>query len=411
MGLFNNDDMVNAIDTRQEQMRHIGIGTFQFTDTMRQYVNEVLESGRISYGPYSQRFETEFAELHDNEHGVLSNSGTSSLLVALQTLKEVHGWQDGDEVIVPAITFVATVNVVLQAGLKPVAVDVESDYYGIDVDRIEQAITDKTRCIIPVHTFGQPAAMMNLWKFLRRSRNEHIMVIEDSCECVGVNHVAQSAGSYSHIACFSFYMAHLITTGVGGMAITSNPEYAKIMRSYVNHGLSFDDLSAQRDRFDPWKLHRDFTFERVGHSFRITELEAALGLAQLEDLQEMIDQRQHNAEYLIGNLSLLEDQEFLQLPSMRPNTENSHMMFPLVCRQTDVRDKLIRYLNEWGIETRRMLPLVNQPVYKGLWSPEDFPVAQWIDANGFYIGIYQDLTQGDLDYIIEKFREFFNGHR
>jgi dTDP-4-amino-4,6-dideoxygalactose transaminase len=397
-------------------MRHISIGTFRFTERIRRNILDILESGRISYGPYSQKFEYEFAKLHSCKCGVvsncsvLSNSGTSSLLVALQTLKEVHNWQDGDEVIVPAITFVATVNVVLQAGLKPVLVDVEPDYYGIDVNKIFQIISNITRCIIPVHAFGQPADMQSIKKLLRRY--QQVKVIEDSCESMLVSHYNKPVGSWSDIACFSTYMAHIITTGVGGIAITNNELYAKTMRSLVNHGMSYDDLSAKKDEFDPWKLHRDFTFERVGHSFRITELEAAIGLAQLEELEKTIEKRFSNLCYLGLGLSELVD--YLQLPSIRPNTQHAAMMFPIVCKQPNTRDKLTRHLNENGIETRRMLPLINQPAYKGLWNPDDYPVAKWIDENGFYIGCHQDLSQDDLDYVVEVFGKFkrwsYNGN-
>jgi dTDP-4-amino-4,6-dideoxygalactose transaminase len=374
---------------------------------MRSNILDVLESGRISYGPYSQQFEQQFAELHNCKYGILSNSGTSSLLVALQTLKEVHNWQNGDEVIVPAITFVATVNVVLQSGLKPVLVDVESDYYGIDVGKVGQVITDRTRCIIPVHTFGQPTNLSKLDYLLcyvdENTNNSSLYLVEDSCESMLVSHHEIPVGSWSNIACFSTYMAHLLTTGVGGIAITNNELYAKTMRSLCNHGLSYNDLSAQEKRYDPWKLHRDFTFERIGHSFRLTELETAIGLAQLDDLPQIIAKRIDNARYLSNGLR----QDFLQLPIKRENTSHAWMMYPLVCKQDGIRDKLVRHLNEHGIETRRMLPLVSQPVYKGLWNPDDYPVARWIDDNGFYIGCHQDLTQDDLDYIIEVFEGFF----
>ncbi len=128
-------------------MNQIGLGTFNATPEMFALVNQVLRSGRISYGPMSQEFEQRLSAVHDCQYGVLSNSGTSSLLVALQTLKALHGWNKGDEVIVPALTFVASVNVILQARLKPVLVDIESDFYGIDPAQIEKAITPKTRAI------------------------------------------------------------------------------------------------------------------------------------------------------------------------------------------------------------------------------------------------------------------------
>lgn len=363
---------------------------------MKEYVAQALNLGRLSYGPLSQDFEQRFAKMHGCKYGVLSNSGTSSLLVALQTLKDLHGWQDGDEVIVPAITFVATVNVVLQLRLKPVLVDVEPTYYGIATDLIADAVTRRTRCIMPVHTFGQPCDLHSLPYGFK--------VIEDSCETMLAKHCGQLVGSWGDIGCFSTYIAHLLVTGVGGVATTNNPDYAQYMRSLVNHGIDLSELPTGTD-YDPTWLARKFRFCRVGHSFRLTELEAALGLAQLDDLAGIIKRRRENARYLTQGLKPLADR--LQLPTIRRNTEHSFMMYPIVCRRPGERDALCRHLELAGIGTRLMLPLTNQPVYRGLWNVDDYPVAKWINENGYYIGCHQDLTESDLDYIIETIGEFY----
>lgn len=387
----------------------IGTGTFKSTYKMEQAVNRVLQSGQLSYGYFSRQLESKFARLHLNKYGVLSNSGTSSLLVAVQTLKECYDWKDGDEIIVPALTFVATVNVILQSGLKPVLVDVEKDYYGLDVLQIDEAFTDRTRAIMPVHTFGQPANMLGVWNYLD-TVNREIYIIEDSCESMFVKHHGTPVGAWSDIACFSTYMAHLITTGVGGISLTNSPEYSKIMRSLVNHGLLYSDLSTGSS-FNPVKIHRDFAFERVGHSFRITELEAAIGLTQIEesrDGKDIIEARQKNAAILTENLQLMDLP--LQLPKIRPKTEHAFMMYPIILLDGD-RDKFTDYLNSRGISTRRMLPLINQPVYRGLWKASNYPVAKWIDEKGFYIGCHQDITSDELDYITEVFFRYFLGSK
>lgn len=385
----------------------IGLGTFNATPETYILVNQVLRSGRLSYGPLSREFEQRFAALHGCKYGVLSNSGTSSLLVALQTLKELHGWQDGDEVIVPALTFVATVNVVLQLRLKPVLVDIEPDYYGIDTCRIEDRAGHKTRCIMPVHTFGQPCSMITLRSIATRN---NFKVIEDSCEAMMVGTPdAMGAGvvpvgAWGDIGVFSTYIAHLLVTGVGGLATTNNPDYYQCMRSLVNHGIDTTELPSGED-YDPSWLARKFTFSRVGHSFRLTELEAALGLAQLDDLAGIIKKRQCNAAYLTAGLSHLEDR--LQLPAVRPNTEHSFMMYCLVCRQEGDRDRLMAHLEQSGIGTRLALPLTRQPCYRGLWEPDDYPVADWMNRNAFYVGTHQGLTEEDLGYMVEKIGEFY----
>lgn len=388
-------------------MNQIGVGTFTTTPRMRELVNQVLDTGRISYGPMSRRFEQEFAEIHDSRFAVLSNSGTSSLHVALQALKEMHGWADGDEVIVPATTFVATVNVILHNRMTPVLVDVEPDYYGLDASLLERAITPRTRAIMPVHLFGQPCDMKSIMDV---AQVHGLKVIEDSCECMFVRHHGKSAGAWGDIGCFSTYVAHLLTTGVGGLATTNDPELAALMRSLVNHGrdgiyIAIDDDKGKSGDDLKEIISRRFRFERIGHSFRITELEAALGLAQLDGWREMIAQRQRNAQTLIRGLEPLGD--CLQLPATRARTDHAFMMFPIVLRNHP-KDTLCAHLEERGIETRDMLPLVNQPCYTGLWNPADYPVAQWIDTNGFYVASHHALTPSDLDRMVSAFWGYFD---
>ena len=376
-------------------IKQIGVGTFSTTPLMRQYINDVLDKARISYGEYSLQFEQEFAALHDSFFAVLSNSGTSSLHVAIQALKELHGWQDGDEIIVPAVTFVASVNVILHNRLKPVLVDIDSRYYEIDAEQVEDKLTDRTRAIMPVHLFGQPCDMTAI-RDIADARN--LAIIEDSCEAMFVKHNRMAVGAWGDVGCFSTYVAHLISTGVGGLATTNIPELAIKMRSLVNHGrdgiyMSIDDNDADNLRE---VIERRFNFESIGHSFRITELEAALGLAQLATWQDMIAKRQRNASTLIDTLA--GQTNYLQLPETRPLSEHSWMMFPLILLKEPKFD-LCEYLEQHGIETREMLPLVNQPCYAGLWDSDDYPIAQWVDRCGLYVGCHQDLSETDMQYI------------
>lgn len=388
--------------------RTIGVGTFTATVRTKELVLEALASGRISYGPLSRRVEAEVSRLHGRQFGVLSNSGTSSLQGALQALKELRGWQDGDEVIVPSVTFVATVNVVLHNRMVPVLVDVEPDYYGIDPAKIEAAITPRTRAIIPVHLFGMPADMHAISEIAER---HSLAVIEDSCETMFATLGSEPVGSFGDAACFSFYVAHLIAAGVGGMAITDDPDLAAVMRSLVNHGRDGIYYSMDHDDgLDSQTLRevvsRRFRFERIGHSFRITELEAALALAQLETWPQMLVRRRANAACLTRWLRGLDLEEHLQLPALRPRATHSWMMYPLVVRR-EPKAELVNHLESQGIETRDMLPLTTQPAYRRLWDAEDYPVAAWINECGFYIGCHQDLTPNDLSYMVETIKEYF----
>lgn len=195
-------------------MRTVGTGTFKTTEYMRNLVNQVLDSGRISYGPLSLAFEKRFAALHQCAYAILSNSGTSSLHVALQALKEIHNWGWG-QVIVPATTFVATPNIVTHNSMTPVFVDVDPVTYNLNPALLEAAITVDTRAIIPVHLFGQPANMTEI----RAIADKHgLKIIEDSCETMFVKHGNQVVGSWGDIGCFSTYVAHLVVTGVGGVS-------------------------------------------------------------------------------------------------------------------------------------------------------------------------------------------------
>lgn len=388
-------------------MRMIGVGTFTTTPRMKELVNEVLDSNRISYGQMSVRFEAQFSYLHDSRFGLLSNSGTSSLQVAIQALKELYNWEDGSEVLVPAVTFVATVNVLLHNKLTPVLVDVEPDYYGIDTTDIERNITAKTVGMLPVHLFGQPCDMKRIMEIASHYR---LKVVEDSCECMFVKHHGRATGSWGDIGCFSTYVAHLLTTGVGGLAITHSVDYAAKMRSLLNHGR--DNIYIQMDDDDNLAgdrlsqvIGRRFKFESVGHSFRATEMEAALGVAQLETWPDMLAKRQANAYRLLESLAPLEAAGLIVLPKQRPQTGHAWMMFPIVCVGTD-KWGLVRHLEARGIETRDMLPLTNQPVYKTLFCEDDYPVAKWINTSGFYVGCHQDLTHEDTDYITEAMFDY-----
>lgn len=376
----------------------IGVGTFSATNAMYTNVLTVLISGRLSYGPFSKELEERFSEQHGCKFGVLSNSGTSSLQVALQTLKEVHDWQDGDEVIVPAVTFVATVNVVLHNNLKPVLVDVDPRTYNIDPSKI--VITDKTRAIIPVHLFGQPADMTGVRNAIAGT---DVKVIEDSCECMYATHNGESVGSMGEIGCFSTYVAHILTTGVGGICTTNNPKYAEVMRSLVNHGR--DGIYISIDDNDIETMSRRFKFPRVGHSYRVTELESAIGVAQLDDMERQISIRKQIAEELTDKLSHFEQ---LQLPYIDPGNDHVFMMYPIVLLGEHDKWDLCEHLENWGIETREMMPLTNQPAYD--FDEDAYPVAKMINKRGFYIGSHHDMTSKDTWLIYDAFDEYFSGH-
>lgn len=394
----------------KRRAKQIGTGGGMVTPYAKKLVNKVLDSGRLSYGPYLKQFEREFARLHDRRFGISVSSGTSALLVSLQALKEREGWKDGDEVIVPALTFIATSNVIIQNGLTPVFVDVLPTTANIDPRKIEEKITSRTRAIMPVHLFGLSAEMDEV---MRIAKKHGLRVVEDSCETVGVRYRGKPVGSLGDFACYSTYMAHIVTTGVGGIILTNDPDLAVRARSLVNHGrdaiyISIDDDKGKRGKELEEVIGRRFSFISVGHSYRLTELEGALGVAQLAFLKKNLALRARNAAYLLKALAPYKKQ--LQLPEWPPYAEHAFMMFPIVVRDPKIDPrKLTAHLEQWNIETRPLFPLVDQPVYKKLFGDilHKYPVAAHLNKNGFFIGCHVELVKKDLEYIAQVFYNFF----
>lgn len=389
-------------------MRTVTVGDFKAGPKETEYVNRVLSTGRLSYGPFSKRFEAEWARLHDSKFALFCNSGTSALHVAVQALKELHGWEDGDEVLVPATTFVATANVVLHNNLTPVFVDVDSLTYNIDTDLIQSKVTARTRAVMPVHLCGLPADMTTVDAL---ARINGLKVIEDSCETTFADCSGTRVGAWGDIGCFSTYVAHYVVTGVGGLCTTSDPVLAAKLRSLMNHGrdgiyISIDDDAGLTGDKLKEMISRRFKFTSVGHSFRCTEMEAALGLAQLERWQEIVAARKNVARWYTAGLNGLRD--VLQLPSSPYGAEHVYMMYPLVCRNPDDKVKLTQHLEENGVETRDLLPMVNQPVYERFGDlARDNPVSANLVKCGFYVGCHQYIGEDDATHVVDTIKNYF----
>ncbi len=393
-------------------MNKIGVGFASVTDLEKKYVMDALDSGRLSQGKFVAKFEREFAKAHDQKYGVMCNSGTSALHLALETLKEVDGWTSKTEVLVPAITFIATSNACLHAGLKVTFVDVEPDTYNMNPDEIEKHITENTKCIIPVHTFGMPC---NMDKIMDIAQKYNLRVIEDCAESHFAKVNGRPVGGFGDITCFSTYVAHTITTGVGGVVCTSDRNYMEIIRSLVAHGractcercLASDANTVCPKRMQT-EMDRRFMFVRLGYSYRVGEIEGALGLAQLERKDEIMGKRNSNAEYLIAGLERYEN--LIQLPRHPENIEHTYMMFPIVIKKGSGINKktFVQFLEKHNVETRPMLSLLNQPIYKEIFGDIEkaYPVAEYIDNFGFYVGCHHGLTDEDLNNLLSVMSEF-----
>lgn len=391
------------------QKREIGVGGLVITPEDKRLVNKVLDSNRLSYGPMTKRFEQEFAQLHDSKFAVFTNSGTSALHIAIAAMKEKYGWKDGDEILVPAVTFVATSNTVVYNNMKPVFVDVDPNSFNIDPKKLERKINSKTRAILVVHLLGLPADMDPIMKIAKK---HNLRILEDSCETMFAKYKERAVGSFGDIGCFSTYIAHYIVTGIGGLNTTSDPKLAIMLRSLANHGrdsiyLNIDDDATNDKKKLKEIIEKRFSFVRFGFSFRATELEAALGLSQLKRKDSIINRRKQIAKMYLKGLSDLSN--YIRFQIAPKGAENVYMLFGIVCKGKE-KDALVNYLEERGIETRDLLPLVNQPVYKEDFKNKerDYPVATELSKSGFYIGCHQYISNEDVAFIIKTFHDFFS---
>ncbi len=396
----------------------IGIGGVYIGENGRKYVNQALDARRLSQGEMVYKFEKQFAQLHDQKYAIALNSGTSALHVGLEALKEKYHWTDKQKtykVIVPAITFIASSNSILHAGMQPTFVDVDKQTYNLNPALIEAAIDEDTVAIMPVHLFGQPCEMDSIVEIAHK---HNLKIIEDCAESHFATYKGKKCGSFGDISGFSTYVAHTITTGVGGLVTTNDRELMEISRSLVAHGractcekcVASDPKKVCPLRMQT-KMDKRFMFVRLGYSYRIGEIEGALGLDQIENRNFIMDTRKEHAHYLTENLEDVE--EFLQLPRYPEYVEHSFMMYPIVVKNSAPfsRRDITTYLEKNNIETRPMMPLLNQPLYLELFGDieKNYPVAEWIDNNGFYLGCHHCLTKDELDKIIKCIHEFLKG--
>ncbi|MCS7180707.1 MAG: DegT/DnrJ/EryC1/StrS family aminotransferase [bacterium] len=392
--------------------RKIPFGTISITEKAKNLVYEILETKRVSQGKYVKEFEEKFAEICGTKYAVAVSSGTDAIALALSVMYD-YGAQRQDEIILPALTFIGTANAVLMAGFSPVFIDVEFETLNINPEKIEEKITKKTKAILPVHLMGKPA---NMYKICEIAKKYKLFLIEDAAEAHGAKYDGKNIGTFGDMGCFSTYVAHIISTIEGGIIITDNCEYAEILRSLRSHGrackcdvcvLNTSSGYCQK-RF---KYGRDirFVFERVGFSSKMNEIEAVIGLGNLEIYKEILEQRRKNFFQLKEKFEKFK--EYFYTINEDKNELISPHAFPFIlkdnCKFT--RDQLVTYLNENGIDTRDLFSSIptQTPGYKFLGYKEgDFPVAEYIGNNGLHIGIHQEITEEDIEYIAETIKNF-----
>ncbi len=350
-----------------------------FLGNEKKYVDDCIDTTWISSnGKYINEFETKFAEHFGCKHAISCCNGTVTLHTSLLAL----GVGEGDEVIVPTFTYIATANAVRYCGATPVFADCLPDTWNIDPRDIEKKITPRTKGIIPVHLYGNPCDMGTIMDIARR---HGLFVLEDAAECHGAEYRGKKAGTIGDIGTFSFFGNKIITTGEGGMIVTDNDELAKKMRILKGQGM------------DP---NRRYWFNEVGYNYRMTNIEAAIGLAQLEKIDVHIANRRKVAGWYFEEFSRLSD--YIQLQTVTPNAESVWWMFSVILKDTVKisRDDLMLRLKEDGIETRPLFyPMHVMPPYED--KNAGCPVSEYVSANGMNVPTHGQLTREDVKYIVD----------
>ncbi|MFZ2362489.1 MAG: DegT/DnrJ/EryC1/StrS family aminotransferase [Anaerolineae bacterium] len=349
------------------------------------YVQQAVETNWISSaGSFIRDFEAQFAAYCGTQYGIACANGTVAMHLALATL----GLEPGDEVILPTFTMIATINAVTYCGATPVLVDSEPTYWQMDVEQVAAKITPRTKAILPVHTYGHPVDMDALNELACR---HGVLVIEDAAESHGAEYKGRRTGGLGVAAGFSFYGNKIITTGEGGMITTNNKEIAQLAWNLRDHAFSHE---------------RHFWHKFVGYNYRMTNLQAALGLAQVEQLDELVAARRRNAAHYTRLLSAVPG---ITTPPEAPWAKNVFWMYGILVDEQAYgmnRDQLRRVLAENGVETRTFfIPMHCQPIYWQTFKGQRFPAAERLCRDGFYLPSASSLSANEIDYIVGVIRE------
>jgi len=342
--------------------------------------------------PESERFAEEWGKLFNYPHNVAMASGTSADIGSLLALYN-HGAKNGNEVIIPALAWISVVNAPLAAGFKPVFVDIERETLNINPRKIEEKITPRTKAIMTVHTMGKPSEMDTI---MNLAKENNLYVIEDSCEAHGAKYKDRFIGQWGDMATFSFYMAHLVWSGEGGMVSTSKEDLANSVRAVRNHGRISG--SQYMDHFLP------------GLNLKMSDLHAAVGRAHLKDFWSTFNKRKDNLNYLLENTKDLEEYAFSNSENPAIETVAPHG-FSLTLKDPKLNYKdLYNFLQENSINCKRnfgSMPTQHRGFTFLGHKLGEFPEAEYVGDNGLHIGVHQYLKKDDLDYVLDKLHEYF----
>ncbi|MEI7846288.1 MAG: lipopolysaccharide biosynthesis protein RfbH [Chloroflexota bacterium] len=376
----------------------------------------------LTTGRYADQFQKEFSRWWGVRNTLLVNSGSSANLVALSCLTSPQlgkkALQAGDEVITVAAGFPTTVNPIIQNNLIPVFIDVDIPTYNVDINQLEAALSPKTRAIMLAHTLGNP---FNLTAISEFARTHDLWLIEDCCDATGSTYEGSKVGTFGQIATVSFYPAHHITMGEGGAVLTNLPKLKTLAESFRDWGRDCwcdpgkDNTCGKRYEWQlgdlPHGYDHKYTYSHIGYNLKATDMQAAVGLAQMQKLDGFIQKRKENFSYLFQGLVDLE--EYITLPRATPGSDPSWFGFPIALKPDShySRNQLVQYLDQKKIGTRLLFGgnLIRQPAYKNV----NYRVAgsltntDLVMNDVFWIGVYPGLSKEMLDYMLDAFHQYF----
>ena len=376
----------------------------------------------LTAGRYAKQFEKELAEFLGIKYCLLTNSGSSANLLAISALtspllKEKR-LKPGDEIITTACGFPTTLNPIIQNNLIPVFIDIDLGTYNIQVDKIEEAITEKTKAIFIPHTLGNPA---NLGKIMKMVKKYNLWFIEDNCDSLGSKYNGRYTGTFGHISTCSFYPAHHITMGEGGAVLTDDLLLKRIILSFRDWGRDcwcepgHDNTCGKRfsQRFGklPYGYDHKYVYSHIGYNLKVTDMQAAIGVVQLKKLPKFIEARKRNFAYLHNHLKKYE--KYFMLPQATKNSEPSWFGFPILLKKdaSFTRNDIVHYLEENKIATRMLFGgnLIKQPAYTNIkYRISGFlKNTDLIMNNLFWIGVYPGITEEKREYMLKIIDDFF----
>ncbi|QUH18593.1 DegT/DnrJ/EryC1/StrS family aminotransferase [Alkaliphilus sp. B6464] len=354
-------------------------------------VKEVLESGLLSIGPKIEEFEKKFKEYFSVKHAIGVNSGTSALHLLIKALDI----KEGDEVITTPFSFVASSNCILFEKAKPVFVDIDEKTLNIDINKIEEKITNRTKAIIPVDVFGHPN---NMEEIMKLAKKYNLKVIEDSCEAIGSEYEGIKSGTLADVGVFAFYPNKQITTGEGGMIVTNDDNVADLCRSMRSQGRAITGL---------WLYH-----ERLGYNYRMSEVNAAIGIAQMRRLEEIIAKRDRVAQLYNKKLK---DIKGVTIPYVDSKvTKMSWFVYVIRLDKHINRNGVMDYLTENDIACKPYFtPIHLQPYMRDMFGFKegDFPITEKVGESTIALPFYNNLSEEEIDYVVKKLIEGINKNR